>query len=71
MGCRKASNSSPAVPWGPAVYKAGDPVLFADTSRFKPLIYNNLKGTIVDIQAHDDTIVSQGSSAAYTSSLDH
>ncbi|WP_250444588.1 ATP-dependent RecD-like DNA helicase [Actinotalea sp. C106] len=52
----QASNPSPAVPWGPAVFKAGDPVLFSDTSRFKPLIYNNLKGAIVDIQAHAGSI---------------
>nr|WP_306255014.1 ATP-dependent RecD-like DNA helicase [Ornithinimicrobium cryptoxanthini] len=52
----QASNPSPAVPWGPAAYKAGDPVLFADSNRFKPLIYNNLKGTIVDIQAYDGSI---------------
>ena len=52
----QASNPSPAVPWGPAAYKAGDPVLFADTNRFKPLIYNNLKGTIVAIEAYDGSI---------------
>lgn len=52
----QAGNTSPAVPWGPASYKVGDPVLFADTNRFKPLIYNNLKGTIVDIQASDGSI---------------
>lgn len=52
----QASNPSPAVPWGPAVYKAGDPVLFTDTNRFKPLIYNNLKGTLVDVQAHDGSL---------------
>ncbi|WP_058956260.1 ATP-dependent DNA helicase [Kocuria rhizophila] len=52
----QAGNTSPAVPWGPTLYKAGDPVLFADTNRFKPLIYNNLKGTIVDIQASDGSI---------------
>lgn len=52
----QASNPSPAVPWGPAVYKAGDPVLFSDSNRFKPLIYNNLKGTIVDIQSSDGSI---------------
>ena len=52
----QASNPSPAVPWGPAAYKAGDPVLFADTNRFKPLIYNNLKGTIVDVKADEGSI---------------
>lgn len=52
----QASNPNPAVPWGPAVFKVGDPVLFADTNRFKPLIYNNLKGTIVGVEAHDGSI---------------
>ena len=52
----QASNPSPAVAWGPAAYKAGDPVLFVDSNRFRPLIYNNLKGTIVDIQAYDGSI---------------
>jgi hypothetical protein len=52
----QASNPEVAVPWGPATYKPGDPVLFADTNRFKPVIYNNLKGSIVAIQAHDERI---------------
>lgn len=52
----QASNPAPAVPWGPATYKAGDPVLFADTNRFKPLIYNNLKGSILAIELHDGSI---------------
>lgn len=46
----QSSNESPAVTWGPSIYKVGDPVLFDDTDRFKPLIYNNLKGTIVGIE---------------------
>ena len=52
----QASNPNPAVPWGPASFKVGDPVLFADTNRFKPLIYNNLKGIIVGIEAHEGSI---------------
>lgn len=52
----QASNPNPAVAWGPATYKAGDPVLFADTNRFKPLIYNNLKGSIVAIETHEGRI---------------
>jgi len=46
----QTSNPNRSVPWGPAVYKVGDPVLFNDTNRFKPLIYNNLKGTIAAIE---------------------
>ncbi|MGL4174305.1 MAG: ATP-dependent DNA helicase [Actinomycetota bacterium] len=52
----QASNPEPAVAWGPATYKAGDPVLFADTNRFRPLIYNNLKGSIVAVEAHEGRI---------------
>lgn len=52
----QASNPNSAVPWGPAAFKVGDPVLFADTNRFKPLIYNNLKGTLVAIEAYDGSI---------------
>ena len=46
----QSSNPNPAAEWGPATYKIGDPVVFNDSERFKPLIYNNLKGTIVGIE---------------------
>ncbi|WP_221739662.1 ATP-dependent RecD-like DNA helicase [Arachnia propionica] len=52
----QASNSNPAVAWGPAVYKVNDPVLFGDNDRFRGLIYNNLKGTIAGIQAFEERI---------------
>lgn len=45
----QASNPSPAVAWGESVYKVGDPVLFNETERFRPIIFNNMKGTIVGI----------------------
>lgn len=53
---RQSSNSGKAVVWGVNTYKVGDPVLFNDTERFKPFIYNNLKGRIVDIVVHEDHI---------------
>lgn len=31
-------------------YKVGDPVLFNESNRFAPVLYNNLKGTIVQIE---------------------
>ena len=34
----------------------GDPVVFNDSERFKPLIYNNLKGTIVGIDVEPGKI---------------
>ena len=45
----QASNPSLAVEWGDSTFKVGDPVLFNETSRFGGILYNNLKGTIVDI----------------------
>lgn len=52
----QASNPNPAFQWGAATYKVDDPVLFADTERFKPLIYNNLKGRIANIERSDERI---------------
>lgn len=46
----QSTNPSTPVEWGPATYKVGDPIVFNDSERFKPLIYNNLKGTIVGLE---------------------
>lgn len=45
----QAGNPSPAVAWGESIYKVGDPVLFNETDRFRPVIFNNMKGTIAAI----------------------
>ncbi|MCB2177853.1 MAG: ATP-dependent RecD-like DNA helicase [Actinomycetales bacterium] len=45
----QSSNPNQPVSWRAGTYKVGDPVLFNETDRFWPLIYNNLKGRIVDI----------------------
>jgi len=50
------SNPNPAVPWGLQLYKVGDPILFNESERFAPLIYNNMKGWIADIAVFDDQI---------------
>jgi hypothetical protein len=42
----QSSNPSPAITWGAYTFKVGDPVLFYDSERFRPVIYNNLKGWI-------------------------
>jgi len=45
------NNSNKPVRWGNIhVYKIGDPVLFNESNRFAPLIYNNMKGQIADIE---------------------
>jgi ATP-dependent exoDNAse (exonuclease V) alpha subunit len=50
------ANPNPAVPWGLQLYKIGDPILFNESERFKPVIYNNIKGWIADIQLIGDHI---------------
>ena len=42
--------------WGVTTYKIGDPVLFHETDRFRPVVYNNLKGRIVGIEQQPDHI---------------
>ena len=42
----QASNHSRPVLWGLHVYKIGDPILFNESNRFAPVLYNNLKGKI-------------------------
>ncbi|MBP5469162.1 MAG: ATP-binding domain-containing protein, partial [Candidatus Riflebacteria bacterium] len=43
------SNPNTAFEWGIQHYKIGDPILFNETERFAPVIYNNMKGKINDI----------------------
>ncbi|OII22654.1 helicase [Curtobacterium sp. MCBA15_016] len=45
----QTSNPAPAVVWGDSTFKVGDPVLFNETDRFRPVIFNNMKGTITRI----------------------
>jgi hypothetical protein len=45
----QSSNPGAATSWRMATYKVGDPVLFFETERFRPVIYNNLKGRLVGI----------------------
>ncbi|WP_344612428.1 ATP-dependent DNA helicase [Dactylosporangium salmoneum] len=45
----QSSNPNPGITWRDTIYKIGDSVLFNDAERFRPVIYNNLKGRIVDI----------------------
>jgi ATP-dependent exoDNAse (exonuclease V) alpha subunit len=41
------------VSWGIQQYKVNDPILFNESDRFAPLIYNNMKGRIVGIEILD------------------
>lgn len=50
------SNPNRAFQWGINVYKVDDPVLFIESKRFFPLIYNNMKGKIIKIEVEDKKI---------------
>lgn len=52
----QAGNTRKAVGWGASTYKVGDPVVFGSSGRFHPLIYNNLKGRIVDLELAEDHV---------------
>lgn len=45
----QSSNPNPPVAWSEATYKAGDPILFNDSERFRGVIFNNMKGTLTNI----------------------
>jgi hypothetical protein len=50
------NNEGIAKQWDVQTYKVNDPILFNESERFAPLIYNNLKGKIVGIQVFDKKI---------------
>ena len=52
----QGNNKNEPIQWGVQVYKINDPILFNESERFAPLIYNNLKGRIVDIKKYEDKI---------------
>ncbi|PDQ35617.1 MAG: helicase [Candidatus Lumbricidophila eiseniae] len=52
----QSSNTGKAAIWGVTTYKVGDPIVFNDSDRFRPVIFNNLKGRIVDIVEHPGRI---------------
>lgn len=47
----QSSNAGKETTWRVSTYKVGDPILFFETERFRPVIYNNLKGRIVAIDS--------------------
>jgi len=52
----QGSNPGAATTWRMSTYKIGDPVLFNETERFRPVVYNNLKGKIVGFNHFPDRI---------------
>ncbi len=52
----QANNRNNPIYLGEQIFKIGDPILFNETKRFGPAIYNNLKGKIVGINNFEDKI---------------
>ncbi len=50
-------NNSESITWGLNSYKIGDPVLFNESNRFNPIIHNNMKGIIRNIEKQDEKII--------------
>ncbi|MCF7843315.1 ATP-dependent RecD-like DNA helicase [Candidatus Gracilibacteria bacterium] len=50
-------NPNIAIDWGVHSYKIGDPIIFTESSRFGPVLYNNLKGRISEITTSDNEII--------------
>lgn len=49
-------NDGKAVALGMWLYKVGDPVLFNESSKYENVLYNNLKGRIIDIEETSDEV---------------
>ncbi len=49
------NNPNPPVSWGIQQFKIDDPILFNESERFAPVIYNNMKGRILGIQIIDES----------------
>lgn len=48
------NNPNPGIRWGLWTYKVGDPILFNESERFAPVLYNNLKGVIVGVEKESE-----------------
>lgn len=52
----QSANQNKSFTLGVWIYKIGDPILFNDSSKYESILYNNLKGKIVNIEEEDDSI---------------
>ena len=53
------SNPNKSIFWGMLEFKTGDPILFNESERFAPIIYNNMKGKIIGIEILDEGQVTE------------
>ena len=53
------SNENKSYEWGLQQFKVGDPILFNESERFAPVIYNNMKGVIRGIETTSDSAMGE------------
>ena len=53
------SNENKSYEWGLQQFKVGDPILFNESERFVPVIYNNMKGVIRGIETTSDSAMGE------------
>lgn len=53
----QSANRNKTVRWGLQTFKVGDPVLFNESGRFMPVLYNNLKGIISNLRLVNDNLI--------------
>lgn len=53
----QANNKNDSVIWGVKEYKVGDPILFNETNKYSPILFNNLKGSIIEIHVFEEYIL--------------
>lgn len=51
------NNTGKTVTFGLERYKEGDPIIFKENERFNGLLYNNLKGTIIEIEEFENSVI--------------
>ena len=52
----QAKNKNQPVVWNGEIYKVGDPIIFNESNAYSEILYNNLRGKIVSINAIDKVI---------------
>ena len=53
----QAKNKNQPVVWNGEIYKVGDPIIFNESNAYSEILYNNLRGKIVSINAIDKVTI--------------
>ena len=53
----QAKNKNQPVVWNGEIYKVGDPIIFNESNAYSEILYNNLRGKIVSINAIDKATI--------------